>query len=177
VLVEADVVWEGWSRTRTIEIHPKGITVVSDNFGVEKPLPDIVFAKDYRDSVSLRGGADVDVLPGRLVARAGYLFETSAIPDRAANVDFGNWQRHMLGAGASFYVAHGVTIDVAYAHHFLASPSTSDSNVVQVVTPCVLTPTCTAPQPSVVGNGQYRGSLDVASLALRFALDVQGGHP
>jgi long-subunit fatty acid transport protein len=176
VLVEADVVWEGWSRLHTIEIHPHGITVVSDNFGIEKPLPNIVFRKDYQDSVSLRAGADVAILPGRLVGRAGYLFETTAIPDNAASVDFGNWQRHMLGVGASIYVGHGTTVDVAYAHHFLASPVATGSNVVQVVTPC-LTPGCTDPAPTVTGNGRYSGSLDVASLALRFALDLGASRP
>jgi hypothetical protein len=42
---------------------------------------------------------------------------------------------------------------------------------VQVVTPCVTSPGCAAPAPSVVGNGVYTGSLDVASLALQLILD------
>jgi hypothetical protein len=47
---------------------------------------------------------------------------------------------------------------------------------VQVVSPC-LTPGCTDPAPTVIGNGTYDASLDVFSLAIRVALDARRASP
>jgi long-subunit fatty acid transport protein len=170
LLVEGDIVGELWSRLKTIEIQPRGIEVTSDFLGVTKPLPNIVFQKDYQDAVSIRVGADFAALPRRLTVRAGYLHETSAIPLRSVSVDFGNWQRDAVSVGASVTAWGGVSLDLAYAHHFMPNQNVTSSQVVQVVTPCV-TPGCTDPAPTVVGNGVYTGSLDVFSLSLRLVID------
>jgi long-subunit fatty acid transport protein len=175
-LVEADVVAELWSRLSTIEIRPRDIQIRSGAFDISKPLPNIVFQKDFQDSASLRVGADYVLLPGRLTVRGGYLYETSAIPSRSVSVDFGNWQRHALSAGASVTLVSGLAIDLAYAHHFMPTQTVTSSQVVQVVTPCV-TPGCTEPPPTVVGNGVYDGSLDVLSFSLRVSLDDLRGGP
>jgi hypothetical protein len=47
------------------------------------------------------------------------------------------------------------------------------SRIAQVVTPC-LTPGCTDPAPTVVGNGTYEAALDVVSASLRVALGAAG---
>jgi long-subunit fatty acid transport protein len=168
-LVEADVVYERWSRLHAIEIRPTNI-VLSSALHEPRPLEKIVFQKDFDDAVSFRIGGDFEALPGRLTVRAGYLHETSAIPLRSVSVDFGNWQRDVVSVGGTVRIWSGITASVAYAHHFLADQNVTNSQVVQVVTPC-LTPDCTEPAPTVVGNGRYTGSLDVASLALGFVLD------
>ncbi len=173
--VEGDVVHERWSVLRTIDIQPQGITVVSDNFGVTKTLPDIILQKNFEDSWSFRAGADFVLLPRRLLIRGGYLHETSAIPSSTVSVDFGNWQRNAVSVGASIQVA-GVILDLAYAHHFLDTQTVSNSQVVQVVTPC-LDPGCTDTPPTVVGNGVYSGALDVFSLSVRVALDELRARP
>ena len=102
--------------------------------------------------------------------RAGYLHETSAIPLKSVSVDFGNWQRDVVSVGATVKIWRGIDASVAYAHHFIADQNVTNSQVVQVVTPCV-TPACTDPAPTVVGNGLYKASLDVASLSLGMTLD------
>ncbi|HET6150429.1 MAG TPA: outer membrane protein transport protein [Polyangia bacterium] len=170
-LVEADIVAERWSRLHTIEIRPQGITLTSSGYPTARPLPTIVFQKDFEDAVSFRVGGDFVALPGRLTVRAGYLHETSAIPLRSVSVDFGNWQRDMVSLGGTVALWPGVTASVAYAHHFLADQNVTDSQVVQVISPCLATPDCTEPAPTVVGKGRYTGSLDVASLSLGLVLD------
>jgi long-subunit fatty acid transport protein len=169
-LVEANLVGELWSSLHTIEIRPQDIHIKSNSFGTDRTLQTIVFQKDYDDSLSLRVGGDYVVLPGRLTVRAGYLHETSAIPARSVSIDFGNWQRDMVSVGGSVRIVRGIEASFAYAHHFLADQNVTNSQVVQVITPC-LTPGCTEPAPTAVGNGVYKGSLDVASLSLRLILD------
>jgi long-subunit fatty acid transport protein len=167
-LVEADVVLERWSTLGAIELQPHGITIASDNLGTSKALPNIVFQKNFQDAFSLRVGGEHAVVPGRLAVRAGYLHETSAVPLASTSVDFANWDRDVVTVGASVAIPRTpVTLDVAYAHHFLPTRTVSASGITQVVTPC-LTPGCTDPAPTVVGNGAYAASLDVLSASLRF---------
>ena len=147
LLVEADVVAELWSDLHTIEIRPQNIHIKSLSFGTDKTLPNIIFQKDYQDSISVRVGGDYMLLPGRLTVRAGYLHETSAIPLRSVSVDFGNWQRDVVSVGATVKIWRGINASVAYAHHFIADQNVTNSQVVQVVTPCV-TPNCTDPAPT-----------------------------
>jgi len=169
-LVEADVVYERWSRLHAIEIRPTNI-MLSSALHDARPLEKIVFQKDFQDAVSFRIGGDYEALPGRLTVRAGYLHETSAIPLRSVSVDFGNWQRDVVSVGGTVAIWSGITASVAYAHHFLADQNVTNSQVVQIISPCLTAPDCVEPAPTVVGNGRYTGSLDVASLSLGFVLD------
>ena len=169
-LVEADVVLERWSTLRQITLVPHGIMIASDNLGTSKPLPDIVFSKSFDDAFSVRVGGEHELVPGQLTVRAGYLHETSAVPLKSTSVDFPNWERDAVSIGASIAIPRTpITLDVAYAHHFLPKRTVTGSGIVQVVTPC-LTPGCADPAPTVVGDGTYEASLDVLSASLRLAL-------
>jgi long-subunit fatty acid transport protein len=169
-LVEADFVLERWSTLGALELEPRGIAIASDNLGTSKPLPNIVFQKNFEDAFSVRVGGEHELVPGLLVVRAGYLHETSAVPLASTSVDFPNWERDVVSVGASVAIPRTpVTLDVAYAHHFLPARTVTSSAITQVVTPC-LTPGCTDPAPSVVGDGTYTASLDVLSASLRLAL-------
>jgi long-subunit fatty acid transport protein len=169
-LLEADVVAELWSRLHTIEIRPQDIHIKSNSLGTDRTLGTITFQKDFQDAYSVRVGGDYIVLPGRLTVRAGYLHETTAIPLKSVSVDFGNWQRDAVSVGGTIQIWRGIDASFAYAHHFLADQHVTTSQVKQVVTPC-LTTGCTDTPPTVVGTGDYSGSLDVASLSLRLVLD------
>ena len=170
LVVESDFVYEGWSRLKTIEIHPQDIQVHSDSFDITKPLPNIVFQKDFHAAYSVRLGADYLLIPRHLVVRAGYLHETSAIPTSGVSVDFGNWARDVVSVGASVPLVRSLILDLAYAHHFVASQDVTDSKVVQIVTPC-LSPGCRDAPATTVGNGHYEAALDVFGASLRWALD------
>jgi long-subunit fatty acid transport protein len=169
-LVEADVVVERWSTLGALQLLPNGITIESPNLGTApKPLPPIVLPHNYEDAWSVRLGAEREVVPGRFTARAGVLRETSAVPLASTSIDFPNWERTAVSVGASVAIpGTPVTVDLAYAHHFLPARTVSNSVVAQVVTPC-LTPGCTDPAPTVVGNGRYEASLDVVSISTRLA--------
>jgi long-chain fatty acid transport protein len=176
-LVEADVVLERWSALHALVVRPHDITIVADNLGTEKALPSFVFEKEFQDAVSVRLGGERELLPGRLAVRAGYLHETSAVPLASTSVDFPNWERDAVSAGASFAIPRSpVWLDVAWAHHFLPARTVTDSRITQVVTPC-LTPGCTDPAPAVVGNGRYEAELDLVSVSIRAVLDGRGNGP
>jgi long-subunit fatty acid transport protein len=174
-LVEADVVLERWSTLDALRLLPKDITIESPNLGSgPKTLPDIVLPHGYEDAWSVRLGGERELVPGRLTARAGVLRETSAVPLASTSVDFPNWERTAVSVGASVAIpGTPVTVDVAWAHHFLPTRTVTNSAVAQVVTPC-LSNGCTTPPPTVVGNGRYEASLDVVSLSARVAFRQPG---
>ena len=122
-------------------------------------------------------GGDYVLLPGRLTLRAGYLHETSAIPTTSVSVDFGNWQRDAVSVGGTVQVWRGVNVSFAYAHHFIQDQHVTNSKVAQVVTPCLTMAGCMNPDATVVGNGDYSASLDVASLSVGVILDDLRRHP
>src|SRR5262249_11972617 len=57
-LVELDFVYERWSALRSFALEPHGIVVSSDVFQTSKPLPNIVFQKNFDDAFSVRLGAE-----------------------------------------------------------------------------------------------------------------------
>jgi long-subunit fatty acid transport protein len=173
MLGELDVVYERWSVLRSFALLPHGISIASDNFGTSKPLPNIVFQRNFDDAASVRLGVEGELVPGRLTGRLGVLGETSAVPLASTSVDFPNWTRTAVAVGASIPIPRtSATFDVAYAHHFLPTRTVTASGITQVVTPC-LTPGCTDPAPTVVGNGTYAASLDVVSASVRFAFGAR----
>jgi long-subunit fatty acid transport protein len=173
LLCELDVVYERWSTLRSLALLPHGIVIASDNLGTSKPLPDIVFQKNFDDAASVRLGVERELVPGRLTGRLGVLGETSAVPLASTSVDFPNWTRTAVAVGASIPLSRTSTLDVAYAHHFLPTRTVTASGITQVVTPC-LTPGCIDPAPTVVGNGTYAASLDVVSVSVHLVLGARG---
>ncbi len=160
-LVEFDVVGEFWSVFDAARVDPHGISVGVLN--TSAPLTEIYFAKKYHDAISFRLGGDYHVLPDRLTVRAGYFYETSAIPTRTVAVDFPNWGRQGLSAGASVRL-FGVQLHVAYAHHFVNSQTVTDTIVDTVSVP----PLSPAPQP--IANGNYTSSTDMLVVGLSIDL-------
>lgn len=170
--VELDAVVERWSALKEVRVHTKNVTVVT-TFDPANPIkvPDIVFPHDFKDTVSLRLGAE-KILSADLRVRGGYLHETSAAPSKYVSVDFPNWARDVASVGASYRVGKA-WVDVAYAHHFVQTQTVTDSAVVQQETPAVL-PGVPAPKPQVVGNGTYEASMNIVSLAVRVPFGKSG---
>ena len=165
-LVELDVVGEFWAVFDAARVDPHDITVSVT--GASAPLSEIVFPKQYEDAVSFRLGADYDLLPERLTLRAGYFYETSAIPTRTIAVDFPNWGRQAVSVGASVRL-FGAQLHVAYAHHFITSQTVTDTIVDTVSVPPL------GPTPQPVGNGRYTASSDMLVVGLSIELNKLSG--
>jgi long-subunit fatty acid transport protein len=168
LLAEVDGAWEGWSVLQNVDIVPHDITIQS-SVGTPKPLTTIHLTHNFVDAWSARVGADYVVLPHLLTLRAGYLWESSAIPSKDVGVDFANWGRNAVSVGASVTL-WGATLDLAYAHHFVPTQTVTDSEIRQVTTPSPFDGP-TRDTSSVVGNGTYEASYDIFSLGLTIPFD------
>jgi len=168
--VEADLVFEQWSAWKTTTIVAEGITMGLPGLDPISFKP-IIQPRDYQDSYSVRLGGDVDPLaawwPGHLTLRAGYQFETSAIPEQTLDVSLVDAPKHILGCGLELGYL-GVKLVVAYQHSFLNDVRVDDSMIAAIAP---LGEIFGYETRTAVGNGTYQASFDVLAIGLRFNFD------
>jgi len=175
--VELDVEYETWSRVNNFSLETNHL--IANFQGASPDLKRIEIAKHWRDTVAVKLGGDVAVVPDRLVVRAGAFYE-SAVADAAhANVDFPGGA--MLGGtlGGSFVLG---TWELALAyqlrHQLNVSVSEPDARVYQQVPTSACQPPYTDAtycnphylgQPSpAVNAGSYHATSHYLLLALLY---------
>ncbi len=90
--------WTDWSRMQRLTVVAAGATDVN--------------RLDFNDSYALHLGAEIAVSK-ELAVRAGYTFDSNAVPDRTIQRDFLDGPKHAVGTGLSWVVRRWWTIDVA----------------------------------------------------------------
>jgi long-chain fatty acid transport protein len=166
--VEADFVYERWTGFSRLEVMPKDITFTLDT--EPSTLSPLVQERGYGSAWSLRLGSDIEVFPGRLTARLGYYFETSAIPPRSLNVSVVDMDKHGTTVGLTARFAW-FTFSLAYAHVQLAEQRVTDSISRQINLTFLLLGQDAPP----VGHGLYRSGYDILALGIGIDLDTLAG--
>lgn len=108
--VELMAQWENWSTIKTYDVQVEGRISGQE-------VSDLSLAKQWRDTVSVRLGGDVNVIPGHLTLRAGGYFESAATPNAYSHLDFPSFRRGGLGAGLTAG-ARGFYGTVGFLHVF-----------------------------------------------------------
>jgi long-chain fatty acid transport protein len=116
--LEANVVWEDWSRVEYFEVATQGDLSLFDGASVI-PLQTIYQEKRWKDAYSLRLGGSWGALSW-LTAHAGAYLETGAQGNTVTNVDFVSWDRRAISGGASIHIGDMLDLDLSYA--FISSP-------------------------------------------------------
>jgi long-chain fatty acid transport protein len=176
--VELDVEYETWSRVNQFRVDTRGLEAEFRG-GAPEPLGTIVVDKRWRDTVAVKLGGDVAVIPDRLALRAGAFYETAVAAPAYANVDFPGGP--MLGGSLGSSVAFGRwEVAIAYQLRHMTSISVSEQNA--RVYQQVPLAACQPPyddmtlchlqflgQPSpVVNAGRYNATTHYLSLALLY---------
>lgn len=160
--IEAAFVYEGWSSLDALRItvdEPNGIWVRNVPTIGSYRVTDIVVPRNSRDAFSIRVGGQVKILPQWLQARAGYAYETSAVPDQTNSVFFYDNTKHLLGLGLTVTFAK-MAIDLSYAVILLPSYTITQSAYKQ------LNPM----NPNgaiIIGNGTYQSTYHIIGVAWR----------
>lgn len=159
--VELNYVMEGWSAFTDLTVTPEITTKVTTPPGglapYEQELPPIVVPKNWEDVHAIRLGGDVEIVDW-LTGRAGYIYETNAIPTATAALDFPNFgDRHVATVGAKITPIPWLDFNLAYAHVFQPDVTVTDSGVRQITTDA-------GQKGNVVGNGSYETSYDVFTI-------------
>lgn len=167
-------VYEAWSVLDKIVLSsPAGDRQLKFKIlGTESVLDPINIFRRWQDAWSLRFGLRVAVLPRYLFIRAGYFYETSAIPEKHFNVSEISGQRHAITAGLEGRIPAGpvwIVINAGYLHTFenpLDVTTSEERNI-------ILKPTDAKDVGQIVGNGKYRAQVDIVSVSLSV---VWGGY-
>lgn len=110
--------WENWSTIKAYDVHVDGRISGQE-------VQDLHLSKSWRDTVSVRMGGDVHVIPGHLTVRTGGYFETAATPNAYSHLDFPSFRRGGLGAGLSAG-GRGVYGTVGFLHVFQETREVSE---------------------------------------------------
>jgi len=97
--LELDVEYETWSRVKNFTVDTHGL--VANIQGVNVDLKKIYIAKHWRDTVAVKFGGDVNVIPERWTVRAGAFYETAVADDAYASIDFPGGQMFGGSLGTS----------------------------------------------------------------------------
>ena len=84
--VELDAEYETWSRVNEFALETHGL--VANFQGASPELGTIAIQKHWRDTLALKLGGDVSVIPNKLALRGGAFYETGVADPAYANVDF-----------------------------------------------------------------------------------------
>ncbi len=157
--VELDVEYETWSRVNNFTVETRGLD--AEILGTDpRPLGDITVPKTWRDTVAVKLGGDVAVIPDRLALRAGAFYETAVAPSSHANVDFAGGQMFGGTIGASYlFGAWEVALGYQFRRQSTVTVSEDAGRVYQQVpaTACPPPYTSTLCHPAFVGPAAAGG--------------------
>src|SRR5262249_21428527 len=97
--IELDVEYETWSRVNRFSVETNGLE--ANLQGQAVPLGRIDIDKRWRDTVSVKLGGDIAVIPDRWTLRGGVFYETAVADAACATVDFSGGPQAGAAAGAS----------------------------------------------------------------------------
>lgn len=110
--------WEGWSAIDKYDVQVSGRISGQE-------IQDLRLGKNWRDTVSVRLGGDVNVIPKHLTVRAGGYFESAATPNAFSHLDFPSFMRGGLGAGITAG-GRGIYGTLGFLHVFQESRQVSE---------------------------------------------------
>lgn len=177
--IELDVEYETWSRVKNFSVETNGLVAEAVDQGSFVNIDRIVIPKSWRDTVAVKLGGDVAIIPDRWAVRGGVYYETAVADAAYAHVDFPGGQR-VGGSLGSSWLFRRWEIAVAYQLRYQPTVSVSEANarVYQQVPgsacmpPYTDTGTCNPnylnqPSPSV-NAGRYAANSHLLSVAVLY---------
>jgi long-chain fatty acid transport protein len=163
LLIELSGVREGWSRQRAIDVTPKDVWMRNVTGVGDYEVGQIRIDRQMQNVWSLRLGGEYTMERPAIGLRAGAAYENGAFKDATLSPITLDSDKLLLGAGASFGLPFGVSIDVSFAHVFMKDREVRTSTIEQ--------PTALRPAPEVgshIANGDYVMEANVIGVGLTY---------
>lgn len=112
--IELNAVWTDWSKFHTIDIK----------------LPDdshTVQAQDYKDTVTIRVGAEYKFRTLRAAARVGYIYDPTPVPTTTISARLPDVNRHDITAGGSYTISDMLDVHLGLLYVLPASRDASNA--------------------------------------------------
>jgi long-subunit fatty acid transport protein len=160
--LEVDVFWENWSQIDAFRMNFDGAIN-------GQPIADLTIPKQWRDTVSVRVGGDVNLLDNHLTLRAGGMYESGASHPDFAHLDFPSFNRGGISAGVTGSI-RGVALTVGFMHLFVQPQETTElSGKGFQLRPLAVCPDRCDGLSGVPANaGTFRSRIDILALSLDF---------
>jgi hypothetical protein len=174
--VELDAEYETWSRVNDFTLDGHGL--LADFQGGSANLNQIKIAKHWNNTLAVKLGGDVSVIPDRLAVRGGAFYETAVADAAYQNVDFPGGP--MMGATLGGSLSFGRwEVALAYQLRHMSTVTVTEANarVYQQVPASRCTPPYDGPfcnehylgQPSpAINAGSYNATSHYIAIALLF---------
>jgi len=123
--IELDGVLETWSRVKSFHLDARDLT--AESAGETVPFADIDVQKQWRNTLGVHLGGDLNILPDQLTARGGVYYETPVAKPAYANIDFADGAQLGFALGGSVHVSK---VEIAFAYEYRTQPTirVSDAN-------------------------------------------------
>ncbi len=166
--LELDILYETWSVLDAYDVSLDGTVEL---LGQTTELEDVLVAKDWNDTISVRLGGTWN-LDERLSISAGGFWESAAAPKANAHLDFPSANRGGGGGGVTYTLGDkdGVQVDLSLVYHYTVQQdikvSDSEGRVYQQrpLKPC---PENCDGSPGVVANaGEFSTSFQQLGIAV-----------
>jgi len=171
--VELDYVFETNSGIGEFVIESNDRIELADENGdvflASDPVGTLKLPHRYKNTHSIRFGGDVNILPGRLAARAGGGYETAASPQRYTLLDFPSYGRFHVNVGATVRLGPA-DISLAYSHIFQSDRTVTDGGARVAGPGGLCNPAALSDDDAeacVVNEGHYEASYDVISIGVQ----------
>ena len=165
--VELDFVWENWSVIDKYHADMDG-TIQG------QPVNDLVIEKQWQDSMGVRLGGDVALVPGKLDVRAGGFVESGAAPKYYSHIDFPSFDRLGLSGGLTFHLdtvgVPGLALSAAYSHVFQEDREVTEAygKAFQQRPKAPCPEGCDGLSGVVANAGRFETSFDIVSVGLDY---------
>jgi long-chain fatty acid transport protein len=152
--------YENWSAIKAFDLKFDG--QISG-----MPIQDLSIQKNWRDTVSLRLGSDVNVLPKYLTVRAGGFWESAAMRENFSHLDFPSFMRGGISGGVTGGYK-GIYLTVGYMHIFQQTREVSEASGKQFqerpLRPCP--EFCDGASGVPANAGRFTSRFDILSLGI-----------
>ena len=157
--LEVDFTYEAWSSQDEIKTKPNNITITNVPTVGEIEADRMAIERGFEDSYTVSAGGSWYISP-EMTARAGFIFEESAVPDPYTSLLSLDSRKFIPTLGFS-YRWSWVALSASYGHIFRDTREITSSKLKQV--------NSAYPEgATIVGNGTYEMSNDILALGARF---------
>ena len=129
--LEANVVWEDWSRTQTFDVELAGDFEFTE-LGTTQNINSIKQDKSWQDVYSLRLGGGYAINKW-VSASLGAMLETPTQTNAYTNADFIAWERYGIGGGATVHATDWLDVDLGYSYIGMPQRRVKDGDVYNAI--------------------------------------------
>lgn len=156
-------VWEGWSILSELNAVPNDIKVTNVPGLGSIPVGPLTIPLKWEDTFSVRLGSDFQV-NDHFTGRAGYIFETAAIPDETYSVFLADSTKHALTLGGTFQFTESLSLDAGFGYYYMRPRNITNSEWRQI------NPTDDQGKVTlIVANGTYKQTYVAGGLGVNWA--------